>query len=162
MISDERKAQMRSRIEYLKARQRCVVCAQQDAYTLVGRALCGDCCERRQEAHTRWREQNRERNNAREMDRYQRLKAAGLCVSCGRERDRTGVYCRRCAAKKAEKRRIRYAAETTYLYGQCRWCRQPSVQGKAYCQDCLDKMSKDTKAWWERIKRSAEEPREPM
>jgi hypothetical protein len=156
MISDERKAQMRSRIEYLKARQRCVACARQDAYTLVGRALCGDCCERRREAKTRWREQNWERDNARMMDRYQRLKAGGLCVSCGRERDRAGAYCRRCADKKAERSRNRYAAEQASLvYGQCRWCRKPAVPGKAYCQACLEQMSETRKAWW-REKKAAE------
>lgn len=149
MTPEERKEQAHSRCLYLKGRQRCVVCAKQDAYTLAGRALCADCNDRNKGRWAAWWEKNRDRERDKQKDRYRSMAEAGLCVKCGRERDRAGVYCRRCAARKAERSRNRYAAEqASYVYGQCRRCRKPAVPGKAYCQACLEQMSETRKAWW--------------
>lgn len=82
------------RYEYLRARKRCVRCQERDERTMSGKCLCKACAkkvsDRTPEAIERSREYMRNRRN--------RLKAAGLCVACGRVPVSGQVRCEACAA----------------------------------------------------------------
>lgn len=63
----------------------------------------------------------REQNTASMRERYERLKAAGLCVSCGvRESEAGKVSCGRCLGKQSERDRARRAARKAA--GLCVMC----------------------------------------
>lgn len=88
------------RAEYFKSVQRCVRCGKQDAYTMNGHQRCYECSEKCKEYSKKSNQKLREKHNRAMHERYQRLKAEGMCVECGTKEARPGfVLCQRCAIK---------------------------------------------------------------
>lgn len=94
--SAERKAQAKARYEYLKARGRCVECAQP---AFSGRTLCAECLYKlslRNIGRTLTDEQKLKQRDAVQR-RYEALKAAGMCVQCGKKTAANGrIRCPEC------------------------------------------------------------------
>lgn len=120
MTDEEKRAHRRQvdadRKAYLRSVKRCIRCTKQDAYTLNGRALCGECAEyyreRRREYHNNpeKRERIQAYNTVYQQERKARLKAEGKCVSCGaRPAEEGKTRCSRCILRErlrnAERRR---------------------------------------------------------
>jgi hypothetical protein len=87
------------RAEYFKSVQRCVRCGKQDAYTMNGHQRCYECSEKCKEYAQKHHKQNREKHLEVMHERYERLKAQGLCVECGKKAIPGFVRCQRCAIK---------------------------------------------------------------
>lgn len=113
--SAERKAQAnKARYEYLKARGRCVVCAQP---AFSGRTMCAECLYKqtlRNIGRTLSEEQKVQSCKA-HRERYLERKAAGLCVTCGKPAEQGRVRCMECLLKnrldKQESKRRKHAVE---------------------------------------------------
>ena len=94
--SAERKVQAKARYEYLKARGRCVECAQP---AFAGRTLCAECLYKlslRNISRTLTDEQKLKQRDAVQR-RYEALKAAGMCVQCGKKPAANGrIRCPAC------------------------------------------------------------------
>ena len=73
-----------------------------------------------------------------------RRKAQGLCVSCGRTRDRDGVVCEPCRLQMKLRNHVRYHAARAA--GLCFRCGKPAQNGRARCPDCLAKTNDQRKA----------------
>jgi NMD protein affecting ribosome stability and mRNA decay len=88
------------RKEYYMSRQRCIRCGKQDAYTMSGHQHCYECTEKNQEACKKTYYKHHEDRKKVMRERYERLKAEGMCVECGQKKARPGkVMCERCAYK---------------------------------------------------------------
>lgn len=89
----------------------CRVCGEKPAYE--GRVLCMGCILKAPERLTMravWKsrmspsqakraEKEREQRHDRHVKRYLERKNAGLCVACGKPREREGALCVECRAK---------------------------------------------------------------
>lgn len=96
--SEERKARQKARYEYLKARGRCVQCAQP---AFAGRTMCAECLYKltlRNISHTLSEDQKVQVNKA-HRESYWARKAAGLCVTCGKPAVQGRVRCMECLLK---------------------------------------------------------------
>lgn len=142
----------RARYAYLKAVNRCVRCLKQDAYTLNGRAYCAECEELNNVHWKKYRARNRNQVNEHANERYQRRKDSGLCPRCGRPKDHGGnsPYCKPCMAKRRNTDRKNYGSP----YLRCKWCDNMPEPGKAYCRECLDKLARKKKEWWDSVKKA--------
>lgn len=146
------------RYAYYKARERCVNCHGQDAFTLAGRSYCADCIEKYRTYSKRWRDAggNAKRKAKKEQKRAER-KAAHCCTHCGvpLPGNSTFLTCDKCRAKfrnsdrKRTERRTGFAtgeARLRWVYGLCWRCGRPvksgeSSSGEPYrvCEDCYEK-----------------------
>lgn len=70
--------------------------------------------------------------------RYQKLKNAGLCVRCGKTRDRDGAYCSACCKKHTDENKT---AKKWYAENHvCPSCRKESLYGdEKQCLACQQK-----------------------
>ena len=112
----------------------CYWCGQEDA---VIAGLCGECYEKRRLYNKRYWAEHREQLVAKQRERYQRNKAEGLCVQCGKRPACEGrVMCMRCRAKQYARKAYRRnkAARTA---DQCLWCEKPHVPGYKFCEEHL-------------------------
>lgn len=110
----------------------CVACRTNDA---VGNmTMCGDCLFKMNQRCREWRSKNNDYSSAYSKKRNKRLKEAGICVECGREKARPGrVNCESCALK----RRVRAASKRILKVkpdGICFRCDQPAMEGKKCCE----------------------------
>ena len=142
----------KDRREYLKGRCRCVRCTKQDAYTINGHSICAECTELRNEGAKRYQTKNRERVSERNAERYRTRKELGLCPQCGRSKDHNGKspFCKRCKAMRRNTDRKNYGSP----YLRCKWCDNMPAPGRAYCQECLDKLARKKKEWWDSVKKA--------
>lgn len=70
--------------------------------------------------------------------RYERLHSQGLCVICGKEMDRDGVYCSVCLIKEREEHRKN--REFYLKMGICIQCRKEKIFGdEKRCVECRAK-----------------------
>lgn len=80
----------------------CWVCKTR--YSAPGRTRC-EICARIANAKRRKSDPGNAKKNAMERERYQRLKASGICVRCGHRKAKTGnVRCGICERKQKESR----------------------------------------------------------
>ena len=89
----------RERTDYFKATHRCVRCGKKDENTESGKTLCSACREYLKVARQKYYESHREQVRQAQRERYDRLKAEGLCVVCEKEKAIEGLtrcdYCRK-------------------------------------------------------------------
>jgi len=80
---------------------------------------------------------------------YERLKAAGLCPSCGKRPPAPGrVTCQECVDRKKEWNAVRY--EELKAAGLCTsHPDRPAVEGNTRCQGCLDRVREWSKERYE-------------
>lgn len=135
--------QQKERREYLIARNRCIFCARQDAYTLIGKRLCADCAQKQKEYNIEWREKNKERLRERKREVYKERSESGKCVKCGRKLDREGrKTCSRCAnlQRKVDEKKV--VNKNRGSNGLCWTCNKvPHEPGEKLCKACHDKMT---------------------
>ena len=85
---DERKA----KYEWYKARHICVACNRERAFENM--TMCPACLEKNSAKSAIWREKDREKARASSKRCYDRKKAEGRCVKCGKPNPNAGNNCR--------------------------------------------------------------------
>jgi ribosomal protein S14 len=97
------------RVETMKTLQRCVRCGEKDAYTMVGKQLCYECTEKGKEYAKVYHQNHLEQSKIKMKERYEKLKADGICVQCGKQKAFFGTKCKMCRAKfnKYQNKRLR-------------------------------------------------------
>lgn len=124
------------RAEYFAKNHRCKRCGTKDAYTLVGRSLCYECAEKNRE----YSKKHYEKYGNGMKQRFEKLKAEGICVDCGRKKaEPNRTRCSRCLAKnnKSAKKSQKKEPRTE---GYCWLCnKRPTTQGTKLCGVCLPK-----------------------
>lgn len=126
--------------------ERCSRCGRMDAYTMGGRSLCADCCEKQAEywsQHPEFNERQKERGKA----RYRQRKECGLCTRCGKRPAATRkAKCVYCLKKDANAHKKSSAASGTLSrelardLGICVTClKKPVIVGQFLCSDCYEK-----------------------
>ena len=125
-----------------KAMQLCVCCGKQDAYTLNGRALCFECCEKRRKYYN----ERQSRYSVAQQQKYRRNKSEGVCIRCGKEKAVEGLILReKCRIKeKWSKKRYRskhpgMSYDDALYLGLCTKCRhEPPLEGQKLCAKCYE------------------------
>lgn len=123
--------------QFYKARGICPACKKKKPEP--GRAICADCAEyqRKYVANLSPERAMERRAKKREnsKQRYNRRKAAGLCVDCGKPVYNGGVRCyehylrnRRLGRERSERKKLENPA------GSCKNCDAPALPGKKLCQ----------------------------
>lgn len=141
----ERKETLTARKDYYRARQRCVSCGQQDAFTLIGKRLCADCTEKAAQQSKEYDREHRQERNAYKMEWTRKRKEMGLC-RCGRPSEGGYARCARCRARENAQRRKNPLRD----YSVCWTCKKnPVMDGKKLCREC-----------WEQSCRNLEKARE--
>lgn len=128
----------------------CVRCGK--AKAVPGHVLCWQCKVYMQDKNIRRTltetEEQRKERLAKSAEccrnRHERLKAAGLCVTCGKRPAEPGrIRCEACqkrANAKARERRIQRGEYKGYAeLGLCRICGKQVVDGYSYCPEHLKK-----------------------
>jgi ribosomal protein S14 len=87
------------RVDTMQTLQRCVRCGEKDAYTMVGKQLCYECTEKCKEYAKIYYHSHIQQSKIKMRERYDRLKANGICVQCGKEKAFFGTKCKMCRAK---------------------------------------------------------------
>lgn len=109
MTPEERREQQRSNRAYRKGRKRCTKCGARDARTEAGRVLCAKCAAKESVYHKKHLQnrtpEQRARVNQRTAERRAAKKAAGLCTTCGKPRDREGAICSKCLERYRARRK---------------------------------------------------------
>lgn len=121
----------------------CARCRTKDAYTIAGHYYCAECTEKNKESLKKYRQDPEKYDGmkAKIKERYDRLKSAGLCVTCGQPTDGM-TYCPKCRKMmSAASRRSKLKQGTaTRVPGFCYHCKDvPCVDGKKLCKDCYEK-----------------------
>lgn len=111
------------RVAYFMAREKCVRCGKQDAYTMNGHKMCYDCTIK---ARTYQNEHNKTRRseiNEKHKQRYERLKSEGICVNCGhREVMANKLMCPTCFIKRKLYEQKRYEQKRKEYYDSTGTC----------------------------------------
>lgn len=132
-----------SNIDYYYNKKRlhkCVRCGNQDARTLIGKALCFDCCECKRE------EMRKVDQSASRKKSYDKAVANGICTHCfKRKTDGVHKHCEYCRETARRKRKEERAAlglisrSEAKEYGMCSLClRNPRLPGQNTCEKCYD------------------------
>lgn len=122
--------------EWKKEQHKCVRCGKQDAYTLIGRSYCYECCEY-DKNHPR-SERVRENNNARQREQYHKCIELGICPTCKKRKATDGYKnCPICRSKKARKRLEYQHANGTIP--------QELMDGTTYCSICAKPLNEDNR-----------------
>lgn len=86
----------------LKAEGRCTVCGELLPEEQTGRSRCRRCAEYKNRADALRRPERPQTFR----ERYQRLKAAGKCVQCGKDKEperQSRILCSKCAERRRKK-----------------------------------------------------------
>lgn len=149
----------RENSRWKKERQLCVRCGKQDAYTLVGRSYCYECCEYDREC--RRSDTVLKNNKTKQREKYRKNVESGICPTCGKRRAEYGyINCPVCRAKKA-RRQLEYNHKNGVLprclldgTDRCARCgKEEVVMGYKLCGRCLENSRKA-------IKKALDTPRE--
>lgn len=117
----------------------CVNCGKQDAYTLVGRALCQDCAEK--EA-TRKRQRDKSLRQTQRKALRQKHIENHECVVCGKPLPKDYKYksCTQCR----NYNKLRERTDKTFTRGEngvCYLCnKKTSMENKRLCKNCYEKI----------------------
>lgn len=99
------------------AREKCVRCGEQDAYTMNGHKMCYECTIKTRTYQNAKNQTRLSEINERQKERYKRLKAEGICVACGHQKAvENRPMCARCFLKHkiyAQKRKESYDSTGT-------------------------------------------------
>lgn len=129
--------------DYYRARQRCVRCGEQDAFTIIGKRLCADCTEKQAQSSAKYGKEHRRELTAYQREWAQKRRDAGLCPRCGRKPEDGYKTCSRCRSKdnRRRERQRRENGVTAYCpEGVCWTCRKrPVLEGKKLCAECYEK-----------------------
>ncbi len=136
-----------ARQAYYRARQRCVRCGTQDAFTLIGKRLCADCTEKAARYSSKYGKEHREKRTEYQREWARKRVEAGLCPRCGKPAENGYSRCARCRARdnaqRAKKRRENGVSPYYLRDGICYTCkRRPALDGKKLCRECYEKSVK--------------------
>lgn len=125
----------------------CMWCGKEDAYTMSGRSMCADCCEKMKESHEKFysNPENAEKKRQHARDVRRKRKEEGRCVACGVKLPENYSYtrCNKCLAK--ERGYDRKGKRNTDIRGTlvCFQCaKNPPIEGKKLCKECYNKKLK--------------------
>lgn len=130
---------------YYKSRQRCVLCGQQDAYTMNNRSLCAECAEKRRVLTANYRNEHPEQIKAYRAEYEKSRRAAGLCHACGKPTENGRSRCPRCREKENRRRREKVREDGLVNLprgenGICWTCnKRPALRGKRLCRECMER-----------------------
>lgn len=137
--------------EYQKMQHRCTACAQKDAYTMAGRALCADCSARNNERMRVSYKKDPSKKREAQRERCDRLRADGICIQCGSRpvEDTLHSRCRICRSlnfRRWRKKSRKNSRDTANQCGLCYKCFKPLEDGEEkMCRECRDKVLKFSK-----------------
>lgn len=127
---------------FYKSIHRCITCHGQDAFTLGGRSRCAACAEKAREYYYKNGEKYKKAKAEKKKSLYEERKAAGKCVSCGRDMDGGGyVRCAACRAKDAARHRT---GSMKGVNGYCSLCGKEKAENGKLCPACYVKISANT------------------
>lgn len=155
-----------------KARKEAGICTRcGKAKAVSGHVLCWQCKAHMRDKYieqtlTETEEQRKERlakSAERYRKRYERLKTAGLCVTCGKRPAEPGhtrcEACRKRINARGKEKRIQKGEYKGYAeLGLCRICGKQVVDGYSYCPEHLKKAQEKAARMWS--SRKAKEARE--
>lgn len=132
----------------MKAQNRCVRCGKEDAYTMIGKALCAECTEKKKEYYKKWNARRKEQNRKRNQIKVQKAKETGMCIKCFKRKAIEGKnYCEKCRNGYTQQNRRKVqsngklSAQEAYDCGLCMLCRKkPLAEGKKQCPECYEKL----------------------
>ena len=104
--SEIQKQRNKARYDLLKRLNRCVICGNQDAYTMTGKSCCSECLDKRRQYSKQYNANNSEKCKTLRNNLVKRRKESGLCAHCGRQipAHRLGkATCQICADKAHKK-----------------------------------------------------------
>lgn len=131
--------------EYYKHQHRCVACMRTDAFTLAGKVLCAECSEKNNERMRQTYSRDPSVKLERQKERFERLKAAGICVQCGKRPVPDAPIhsrCEYCRAKNARRRVPQKKADTATQCGLCCRCfRKLEDTDSKLCRSCLEQLA---------------------
>ena len=149
-----------SNYQFYKQRGICPYCKKEKPEP--GKVSCQHCIDKQKHWAENMTPEARARKKARTRElaklRYERKKAAGVCVQCGKVQPTPGrTYCAKCAEQRkkyyyvptpetAEQYRETARAYNKARYerrkaaGLCTRCGEPAAPGKTNCENCLRKM----------------------
>ena len=149
---------------WYKAHHICTACFKQAA--APGKTKCFDCLDE-DSAKSRlkraaWNDEQRAAVNAKisasNKARYERRKADGMCVQCGRRLPQgTSVRCGICKgkARRVQEERRRKRGQRTYMecleLDNCYNCGGVPLPGKRLCAECCDKAMRNLQKANEKI-----------
>lgn len=134
-VSSRKSANMA--LEYRKLRNRCSRCGAEIIYGKSN--MCVDCRECMSSNALRYYYSNKEDILKKRKNRSIELKEKGMCTRCGKPKENKDyAYCSKCRAYCKRHRPKPYLAEWRKQNGLCRWCGNPRVSGKSYCQHHID------------------------
>ena len=129
---------------YWKHLGRCTECHRVDAFTMNGRSLCGVCADKARLKKANEYAFDKQKILSRNRDAYQRRKANGLCVKCGKpiEEGNYRVRCLKCTAKLSYSEKIKASEKAARGdNGICYMCnRNPVLPDKRCCAECYPKL----------------------
>lgn len=140
MLTEEQKAYHRESYAWYKARGICTDCGKQ--YSEPNRVKCADCLEKDRLRSKRRYKNQQYADHSKELAkaRYQRLREAGICYTCGKK----PVYreysrCYECYIKNLLGQRRRREASKKYYkeQGLCLRCGGRRAEGFMFCETCL-------------------------
>ena len=132
--------------EFYKSHGVCVRCGQENAVS--GKTKCVVCLEKDAESQRKCRAKKSEeelrrlleKDKAYKRERYQKFKAAGLCVTCSKPRSPgSKIYCIDCAIKNQRRNSKRRCSIERYgksAYGKCYVCNEPVGKNGTMCDRC--------------------------
>lgn len=133
--------------------KRCVRCGKTDAFTLIGRSYCGDCCEKNREYYRKYYlEKEKDKKAQKSKKLREERKSNHLCAKCGKplpeNYDKKHTSCEKCRAKirlEAEKRRRKNGilSRQDSNLGMCTRCHKKTpLNGKKVCAECYEYLCK--------------------
>lgn len=131
-----------------KKHHRCTACGERDAYTMNGRALCAECCEKVNEYSKKRNAEpsNKETARIKRKQIYENRKSKGVCTRCGkRNAEARKTKCSYCLNKDKLSHRVPNALSRDIAkdIGVCYLClKKPAMEGRCFCQDCYEKAVK--------------------
>lgn len=147
MESEAKKESRRNSYYFLKSRGICTRCGKE--YADLGHTICLDCLEKRRESEAKKFSglEDAETRHTMQKERYERLKAAGICIKCGKKKayEHNGIKYVRCYEcyiatvnkyQKINQKRYNHYADADL----CRWCGGERVPGRIYCEECLSRL----------------------